>query len=178
MIIGVTGYSASGKDTVVDYLVSKGFTKVSGGDILREEMALLGLPTDRTSIHEYVDTKRQKYGNDYVAIETIKRVRGNTAISGVRNMDEVKIYKEKFGSEFILIAVESPVEVRYLRAKERGRIGDDVSFEKFKEEQDYERKTNSGSFGVEEVISGSDYLVINDGTLVELYAKIDSIIKL
>lgn len=178
MIIGVTGYSASGKDTVGDYLASKGFTKVDGGNILREEMTKLGLPLDRTSIHAYVDKMRRQFGNEYVALETIKRINGNTVISGVRNIEEVRLYREKFGNDFKLISVESPIEIRYSRAKERGRIGDSVSFEKFKEEQDYERKTNSGSFSVDEVIDTSDFKVLNEGSLEELYKKIDNIIKL
>jgi dephospho-CoA kinase len=178
MIIGVTGYSASGKDTVVDYLVSKGFTKVSGGDILREEMIKLGLPTDRTSIHTYVEEKRRLYGNAYVAEKTIEKVNEDTAISGVRNIEEVKKYREVFGSEFRLIAIDSPIEVRYERAKERGRLGDEVSFEKFKEEQDYERTTDTGSFSIELVIKDSDIQIVNDGSLDDLYRKVDNFIKL
>lgn len=45
MIIGITGVAGSGKDTVADYLASKyGFIKVSFASILKEMLAIAGLP--------------------------------------------------------------------------------------------------------------------------------------
>lgn len=177
IIIGVTGHPASGKDVVADYLASKGFLKISGGDILREEMAKLGLPIDRSSIHDFVVEKRKERGNGYLSEETIKRVTGDTVISGVRNTDEVRILKEAFGKNFKLIAVETPIEIRFERAKERGRIGDDVSFDKFKEEEEKEKAQESGSHEVDLVIKKADIIIQNDGSIEELFKKIDDFIR-
>jgi len=45
MIIGFTGVAGSGKDTAADYLVSEyGFTKVSFASILKQMLAVAGLP--------------------------------------------------------------------------------------------------------------------------------------
>ncbi len=175
-IIGVTGHPASGKDTVADYLVSKGFNKVSGGDILREEMIKLGIPTDRSHLHEFVAGMRQKYGNGYLSDETIKRIKGDTVISGIRNLEEVKIFREKLVSNFKLIAVEAPQEVRYRWARERGRIGDDISLEKFKKEEDQEKANDSGSHEVDLVIGQADFKIVNETTKEDLFANVDKIL--
>ena len=175
-IIGITGNPASGKDTVGDYLVSKGYTKITMSDILREEMTKLGIPTDRSSIHNYVTEMREKYGNGYLCQETIKRIKGNTVLSGLRNLEELKIFKERLGESFKLISVESPIETRYVRAKERGRIGDNISFERFKIEEEEEKNSHSGKFGVDLLIKQADFKIMNDGTISELFKKVDSIL--
>mgnify|MGYP003394687780 CR=1 FL=1 len=152
-IIAITGHPASGKDTVADYLVSKGFNKITMSDILREEMTKLGIVTDRSHIHQFAKEMRQKHGNGYLSEEIIKRLKGDTVISGVRNSKELAIFKEKLGSDFKLIVVEALLEVRYKWAKERRRIGDEVSLEVFKREKDQEKASNSGSHEVDLVIS-------------------------
>ena len=174
-IIGITGHPASGKDTVADFLVGRGWNKVSGGDILREQMTELGIPIDRASMHEFVSGMRQKHGNGYLCEETMRRIQGETVISGIRNREEVQIFREKLGAQgadFQLWAVEAPLRTRYEWAKERNRIGDEVSFEEFTRQEDLEKKANSGSHEVDLVIAGADLKIINDGTLEDLYIKV------
>ena len=62
-------------------------------------------------------------------IETIKSIKGNTVISGIRNTEEVEVFRKKLGNIFKLIAVEAPIEIRYSWAKERQRIGDNISLD-------------------------------------------------
>ena len=112
-VIGITGHPASGKDTVGDYLVSKGFAKITLSDILREEMTKLGIPTDRNNIHKYVAEMRQKFGNGYLCKEAIMRIKGDTVIAGIRNSEELKILREKLKDDFKLVAVIAPLEIRY-----------------------------------------------------------------
>ncbi|MBI3638667.1 AAA family ATPase [Candidatus Wolfebacteria bacterium] len=175
-IIGITGHPGSGKDTIADYFIAKGFHKISGGDILREEMSKLGIPADKRSrIHEFVAEMRKRYGNGYPSEETIKRINGNTVISGIRNTEEVKIFRERLGSDFKLIAVQAPLELRYERAKKRGRIDDDITIQNFKAEEDKERANDSGSHEVDLVIEMADFKIINDGSKEELFKALDKI---
>ena len=176
VIIGITGHPASGKDTVADFLVSKGFSKISGGDILREEMIKQGIPTDRSHIHEFVTAMRLKKGNGYLSEETIKRIKGNTVISGIRNTEEVTIFRKRLGNDFKLFAVESPLETRYRWARERGRIGDDITLEQFRLEEEQERNKDSGSHEVDKVIGQADIIIKNDGTKDQLFQKVDTLL--
>lgn len=175
-VIGVVGHPGSGKDTVGDYLAKKGFKKFSGGDFLRAKMRDSGLSTDRTSVHEFVKQQRMRYGNDYPASEIIKEIDGNAVNVGFRNTEEVAIFKNQFGNKFILFALETPLDLRYERAKQRNRMGDDISLERFKEEELRERAADSGSHEVDNVIAMADVIIINDGTLDELFTQIDAIL--
>ena len=176
-ILGITGHPASGKDTVADYLVLKGFLKISMGDILREEMQKQGIPTDRAHVHEFVRDMRKKGGNSYPAHEVIKRIRGNTVTCGIRNTEEVRIFREKFATDFKFIAVDAPIDVRYPCAKERRRIGDDISFEQFEIEEERERAHDSGSHEVDLVMAQADFKIINDATKEDLFGKIDKVLS-
>ncbi len=175
-IIGVTGHPASGKDTVADYFVLKGFVNVSGGDLLREKMKKLGLPVDRASVYTFVTEMRAKYGNNYPYEKDIMdSLKGNVVVSGFRNTEELKVFKEKFGDEFTLIAVEALPEVRYMRAKGRDRVGDNISLEAFKEQEEREKNNNSGTHEVDKLISLADIKIENNGTKDELLDKLDKI---
>lgn len=176
IIIGITGHPASGKDTIANYLVSQGFFKVSGGDILRQEMKKMGVPIDRTSIHEFSKKMREQRGNGYLSEETIKRIKSNTVVSGIRNTQEVKIFREKFGDNFKLIAVQTPLEIRYKRAKKRNSARDSISLEQFKQEEEKEKAAVSGSHEVDLVIALADVVIENNGMLEELFKKVDAAI--
>lgn len=172
-IFGVTGYPSSGKDTVSNHLVSLGFSHISTGDFIRDEMKRLAMPTDRTSIQEFVHQARKERGSGYLAEEAIKKVTSNSVISGLRNAKEVVILREKFGKDFVLIAVEAPLESRYKWALSRKREGDQISFERFKTEDEVERVGNKDSIQIDSVVQLADVLILNDGTKEELLQKVD-----
>lgn len=176
IIIGITGHPASGKDTVADYLVSRGFTKISMGDILREEMTVLQIPIDRSHMNDFAKKVRAERGNGYLSEEIVRRVKGDTTIAGVRNSSELKIFREGLGENFKLLAIETPLETRYERAKMRGRIGDSISFEQFKLEDERERAAQSGSHEVATVIASADVCLENDGTMEDLFKKVDDFV--
>jgi len=175
-IIGVAGHPSSGKDTVAHYLEEKGFKHLSGGDTIRTKMKEAGLPLDRSSMREFIKGERAKHGNHYPAREMADSVTGDTVISGFRNTAEVEVFKTRFPEEFIMIAVHAPIEHRYELAKARGRIGDDISFERFKEEEESERAASGGSHEVDKVIALADKIVKNHQGLQELFVQIDEIL--
>lgn len=173
MIIGITGHPGSGKDAAAEYFVSHGFRLMSGGDFVREIMRKEGLPTDREHVHEFFKKMRSIHGNVYPAHEIVKNITGNTVTSGIRNMAEVNIFRKEFGKDFILLAIDAPLEMRYERVRNRSREGDDISFELFKEQEDRERNMDSGTHEVDNVIAAADAAILNTGTKEELFTKLD-----
>lgn len=143
---------------------------------MREEMQKLGIPIDRSHIHEFVNEMRKKRGNGYLAEETIKKIKGNTVVSGIRNSEEIRIFRENLGNAFKLIVVQTPIAARYVRAKERGRIGDAISFERFKAEEEKEKAAESGSHEVDKVMALADITMSNDGSKEYLFQKIDALV--
>ncbi len=178
MIIGITGQPASGKDTVAEYLVSKGFVNISTGNIIREQMREDGLPTDRETMNKFVKAKRAELGNHYPGEEALKKLKERSILSGFRNTTEVTYFRGKLGNQFVLVAVEAPIEKRYEWAsKGRGREGDNITFEEFKRQEDQERPASSGSHEVDAVIEMADHLIVNDGTKEDLLRKVDGLLE-
>lgn len=175
-VIGVTGHPVSGKDTVADYLMTKGYKKISMGDILREKMKGLGISTERKNIHEFVKGERKRYGNSYPAGEVIEQINGNTVVAGFRNTEEIKAFRDRFGKDFILIAVEVPVHIRHARAQKRKRVGDEISLEQFKEEEHRERAADSGAHEVDRVVGMADIVIKNELSKGELFQDIDGVL--
>lgn len=174
-VIGITGHQVAGKDTIADYLNTKGFSKYTMGDILREEMKELGLPQDRDSMNKYSTEIKLKHGNDYLAQQIIKKISGNSTIPGIRSIGEVETLRKELGDNFILLSVDAPIEKRFGWAQERKREGDEISFEKFKEQQEKERNHPSGAHRIDKVMEMADIVIENDGTKEDLYKKVDEI---
>jgi dephospho-CoA kinase len=177
-VIGVVGHPSSGKDTVAEYLKGKGFEHFSSGDVIRENMKEKGLSVDRTSMHHFAKEMRRIHGNQYPADVMVGQIKNNSVISGIRNSAEHGLFKKEFKENFILIAVDAPIEFRYQMARSRGRVGDDVTFEKFREEEERERQAESGTHEVDKVIGFADTVITNDSTLEDLYKKVDKFLKL
>lgn len=170
-IIGFTGHPSSGKDTAAEFLASKGFHHISMGDLIRDEMRVSNLPIDRDSVREYATKKRIERGPGYIAEQACLQVKENTVISGIRNASEAEVFRKKFAKEFTLIAVDAPIETRYKWALGRDRVGDDITFEHFKMQQETERA--SASQQVDAVIALADKVIVNDGTLEQLHKKVE-----
>lgn len=175
LVIGIIGQPSSGKDTAANYLASKGFQHIHTSDLIREEMRREGIPTDRAHIHDFVKARRAERGLDYVAREAAEKVAGDCVISGFRNTAEVNVFKNKFGKNFILLAVEAPLELRYERARARNRTGDDISFEQFRAEEEAERR--SATHEVDNVIAMADHAIANAGSEEELFKQIDEVLE-
>ncbi len=175
-IVAITGNPASGKDTIADYLVEKGFTKIVGGDIIRKVMVSQGIPVDRQHIHDFFLQERRQTGNSYPMDVVIDLIKGDSVICGIRNLSQLNKLREKFGDNLKLISVDAPIEIRYKRALERKTARDTISFEDFKKQEDQERDDHLGSFEVDLVMEKADFKIINDSDMISLYKKIDEIL--
>jgi dephospho-CoA kinase len=175
-IIGLCGQPASGKDTVADFFVAKGFTHISLGDILREEMRKQGLPVDRTHMSVFAADAKKSRGMTFLAELAAGKVSDKTIISGIRGTAEVELFRRRFGADFILLAVDAPLEMRFERARQRDRPGDNISFEEFRRIEDHERSAVSGAQEVDKVIALADLTVDNSGSKEALVGKLEHLL--
>ena len=177
IIIGIAGHPSSGKDTAAEYIASKGFTHISCGDILREEMRQRGLPMDRPSIRAFAIKERQKRGAFYPVDIVCQRINSNTVVTGFRNLAEVDFIKDRFKEHFKLLALQAPLHARYERTLTRDRTGDNISFEEFKIQEEAEKNNNPESHEVDNVLASAHYIIENSGIRPELYRKLDVVLE-
>ncbi len=177
MIIGLTGKNGAGKTEVANYLKSKGFKSISLSDILREETKKKGLNEKRENLIKTGNELRKKFGPGILSELALKKIKEEkrVVIDSIRNSSEiVELRKNK---DFLLIGVDTPIELRYKRAVERERIGENISFEKFKE---LEEKENSGKREKQQLnkcLNLADKIIENSGTVDELKKKVDRILS-
>lgn len=181
MIIGITGLSASGKDTVAEILEQKGFANFSLSDIIREYCRSIGQETTRENLIAAGKYLRETYGNDHLPSQVIKKIREqnikNTSIVSLRHPDEIKLLKKE--PNFKLVIVDSPIETRFARTQIRqGRPEDKDNFEEFKAHEDQERTgTASGGQQIDAVMAMADETIGNIGTIEELKEKVEEVVS-
>ena len=184
MIIGLTGTAGSGKDTVAEFLKKKGFSYYSCSDILRHECAKRGMESNRDNLIVVGRELRWKEGYGVLAKRIIQKIKSkgiaNAVVVSLRHPDEVKEMKNC--KLFKMVFVDAPVEMRYKRIKKRNerpqdKAMDNVSFEKFKQQEKEEHATHGASQQLGVVKKMADTTIMNNGTLEQFHKKISNVLK-
>ena len=180
IIIGITGTLGAGKGTVVDYLVrERGFHHYSVRAFLLEKIRELELPENRDSMLLVGNRLRAEHGPSYAVDQLFLRAMetgGNAVIESVRTTGEVASLRQK--GRFMLLAVDADPKLRYERIVLRNSETDRVSFETFIENE--QRESVSADPAVPNLpacIRLADYVLMNNGTVEELYEELGKILK-
>jgi len=164
-VIAFVGYPLSGKSTASEIARELGIPVIVMGDVVREEAKKRGILLTDKNLGKIASELRQKEGMDSIAKRCIPRIRetvkntGIVVIDGIRSIAEIERFKKVFGDDFVLIAIESPVEIRFERAKMRKRSDDVESIEDL-----IERDRREESWGLKEAMEIADFTVENTGS--------------
>ena len=175
MKLAFVGPPAVGKDAVSNYIEHKyKLTHISSGDIVREYVKENKLgEIDRENLHKVANNLRRENGGDVLVKIALKKTNDNLILSGLRAIDEVLTFKKLGG---VVVTITAPLDKRYGLAKLRGRIGDDVSLDDFiKIEEQEMSSADRNSQNVKAVVEMADIVIVNDGTLEDLYKKCDEV---
>jgi dephospho-CoA kinase len=98
MIIGLTGYSCSGKDTIAEYIVRRhGYKHYSLSDVIRKIMKERNIEFTRENMITLGIKLRREYGNNVLAKRILEKtnLNGKYCITSIRHSDEVRELKKK-----------------------------------------------------------------------------------
>ena len=177
-IIAFVGKPLAGKSEAAKIAKELGYRVVVMGDIVREEVRKRGLKMEDRIVGRVATELREKEGKDVIAKRCIQKIRDEIqddsvlVIDGVRSIDEVNRFKSEFGDDFVLISIESPVEIRFERARRRKREDDVKSIEEL-----LERDRRELSWGMDEALRNADIKIENTGTLDEFRKKIREMLE-
>jgi dephospho-CoA kinase len=173
-LIGLTGTNSAGKGEVAAYLVKKGYAYVSLSDEIREELGRRGEEITRDNLIAAGNDLRRRYGSDILARRAIKKVKDPAVIDSIRNAAEVAFLRRQEG--FILVAVDAAVELRYERARKRGRAESAGTLAEFaaKEEEEMEAGTNGQQLRL--CLDLADATIVNDGPLETLHRRVEELL--
>jgi len=175
MIIGLTGTNASGKTTVLKYLISKNFEAHSLSDLLREQLQQTGTEPTRENLIRIGNQLREQFCAPVLADRVKFKIKSkNAVIDSIRNAAEIESLRNL--NNFYLVSVDAPVELRYERAKARNRAEHLETLENFISWENQEKSQNMNHQNIDACIALSDYKLWNTGSCDDLRKTIDGIL--
>lgn len=175
MVIGVAGMPGAGKASVKMMAESMGYSTVVMGDEIREETRRRGLELTPENVGKIMIKLRDEEGAAAVARRCVPKIaNAKTAVvfvDGIRSLHEVDEFKRHF-SKFRLIAVHSSPQTRFQRLFKRRRSDAPRSWDVF-----LKRDLRELSVGQGAVVALADFMIVNEGTLEELKAKVLQVLK-
>ncbi len=176
-IIAFTGMPFSGKTEAVQIAREKKIPIVRMGDMVWEEVKKRGLELSDKNVGFVANEMREKHGMHVWAERTVKKIKSMDnvdflVIDGIRNVEEIDIFKKELGEEFIVIAIEVSDKTRHERAMIRSRQDDSKDIEKVKE-----RDRREIGWGLAEVIASSDIVISNEKDIESFKAEIRKIFE-
>lgn len=171
-ILAFVGAPAAGKTEAASVAKELGIPVVTMGDVVREELRSRNLPLSDANAGCIANELREREGMDAIAKRCIPLIKGITdkerkksiksviVIDGIRGVAEVETFKKAFGTDFVLVRIEAPLDLRYERIKTRGRGDDSLNTEEFKEREERENR-----WGMGEAMEKADKIVKNEGSL-------------
>jgi len=152
-----------------------GLPVVTMGDVVRDEASKHSIPMTSEDVGRFADELRKKFGEDIIArlcVPIIKDLSTTVIVDGIRSLAEVERFRKEFGDDFVLIGVEAMDELRYERAKKRGREDEVRSYEEFLRRDEREKK-----WGVEEALKSANVVIENNSSLEEFREKVREVLR-
>lgn len=174
-VIAFTGMPGSGKSVAVNVAKELDIPVIRMGDVVWEEVRNRGMKINDENVGKVADEMRKKEGMDIWAQETLETMDPDiekVVIDGLRNREEVELFKEKLGGDFSLIAIHASPETRHRRLLERKRDDDSVSIERIKK-----RDKRELSWGIGVLIALADSIIVNEGPLDDFRKRIKRVLQ-
>lgn len=184
LVIGIVGAMGAGKDTAADYLVDKyGLKKFNTSDVIREEWRKQGKIAFTREDLQLMSKRLRVEGRDVLTEKTLEKVINSedevALILGIRLVDGVKYLRKKLGRRFMLLAVKADQRSRFER-KQNSERSDDQDLQAWEEFIKKDELENTGESGnaqeVGKVVALADKVIENNGSLEDLYDRLDKII--
>ena len=187
--IGFTGLSGCGKDIAASFLAeicaSHNYSVVlyKFADVIRDELKkrkIYGEKESRKLLLDLGNELRETFGLGVLAHRIIanhekSKLENNSdpdilIATGIRNVGEVETFRTEWGSNFMLIAVQTPDNVRTHRK---------ISRSQYEEDQDPSNEIDKvdKDIGIVECIELSDIQIQNNGTMAELEENIKGVFR-
>ena len=165
LVIGICGTLLAGKGVVVEILKARGFQHASVRALIKEELAREGLAPTRKNMQDYANSKRKEFGVQYwvqKALEKYKSYDAPLIIESLRNMGEADWLRKN--SNFYLIGVDAPFEMRWDRLKGRNIDADLMDHDRFVIDDARDRGFNEPLEGQQTgmLLVHADFLINND----------------
>lgn len=172
-LIGLTGTNGAGKGEAAAFFQNRGYDYFSLSDLIREELKKKRKEVSRDNLIETGNRLREKFGADILARRIIKKVKGKAVIDSIRNPKEVEFLRKQ--KNFILLAIDAPIELRYQRVKKRGRAESASTLQEFIEKEAEEMTDRQKGQQLQNCMRLAEVKIENDSSLESLHQKLEKL---
>jgi dephospho-CoA kinase len=173
-VIGLVAPIKAGKGEAARYLAQHYNASVFRfSQVLGWILDILCLPQSRKNLQNLAIALRKEFGSGVLVLaleEKIKREESSlVVVDGIRVWEEAEMVK---GLNGILVYIVASDRIRYDRLQKPEKVGEELlTFEQFLESEKKETELLIHQIG-----QTADFVVDNEGTRDQLYAKIDEVI--
>lgn len=178
-VIGITGTNGSGKGAVVEILKKYlDCIHVSAREMIIELGKRDGIEIITRDDLRIYNEKRNQEGKSLVTdLKNLYDIEENKnkyiIFESVRRVGEIEELKEKFGGNFCLLSVDTPIEMRFERIQTRNTSTDNIDFETFKEQERLENTSeDKRQMNLYKCIALADVNLQNTGSFEDLENEI------
>ena len=182
-VIGLTGTIGAGKKAVKDVLKAKidSFDVVLS-DVIRVELERKRGRADRKTLQDMGNDMRRMYGKHILAklaVEYLSKKKEYVVIDGIRNPGEIQYLRQRFGSDFKLVAIDADPKIRFERITKRAQAKDAKTWEEFVAMDERDQGVGEPEYGqqVKACMEMADFKIVNDGDENSLKQKVDEIVS-
>jgi dCMP deaminase len=179
LILGLSGLNGAGKGEVVRFLEARSFQAYSLSDVIREELAGRGVKETRERMIEAGTAIRARSGPGGLALRLVEKLLPdvNAVVDSIRHPAEVEVLRSRSAS-FRLIWVDAPEALRFERLRARKRGGDPATLEELRRLEGLELGSDDpAAQQLRAVRELADFVVVNDGDLTALHARIQDLLE-
>jgi dephospho-CoA kinase len=174
-VVAIVGMAGSGKSEVAAVFRDKGFIIVRFGDITDEEVGRRGLPLTEANERAAREGLREKHGMAAYARLSLPKIeaalkKSNVVIDGLYSWEEYLFLKERYGEDFIVVAVWASPRTRYARLAAR-KVRSLTEKEAAARDRAEVENLNKGG-----PIAMADHTIINESSLEEMKSQVERII--
>ncbi|MFC1974102.1 AAA family ATPase [Chloroflexota bacterium] len=123
-LVSIVGMAGSGKSAVASIFENNGFVKVRFGDITDEEIRKRGLRLSEKNERDIRQQLRKEHGMSAYAVLSLPKIDSllksdDVVVDGLYSWEEYSLLKNRYGEQFIVVAVWAAPETRYARLSKR-----------------------------------------------------------
>ena len=176
-VLAFAGMPFSGKTEAVKIAKKMNIPVIRIGDMIWEEVKNRELELSDKNVGTIANQMREEHGKDIWARRTLEKIKSVEnmnfiVIDGIRNVEEIDLFKKYLEGNFVVVAVEASDGTRQKRALTRNREDDSKDLQKIKE-----RDKRELNWGLGRVIASADIVVLNEGNVEDFHKEIREILE-
>jgi dephospho-CoA kinase len=175
-VVAIVGMAGAGKSEVARAFEGHGFKKVRFGDITDEELKNRGLEMKEENERYIRQQLRKKHGMAAYAELNLPRIdsalkSSNVVVDGLYSWEEYTLLKERYGGQFITVAVWASPTTRYTRLAHRAERPLTLEEAASRDKSEIENSNKGGPIAI------ADFTIVNEASLKELEKETERVIS-